>query len=106
MLIPIPHGKEKSQLWTRIKAEAPELASTFDTFAKQYPGCKVKQFDFDGDTYYDPYDPPPPPDKVYALDESFLMRLSAADRQKYYYDIINPPTAVDAAKALKTRKRK
>jgi hypothetical protein len=105
MLKPIPHGKEKSQLWARIRAEAPVLADTMNTFAEQFPGCKVKSFDFAGDTYYDPFDPPPKPDKVYELDESFLLRLPAAERQKFY-DKVNPRTAFQKAVAAKKRKKK
>ena len=102
---PMPHGKDKAQLWQRIKSDAPLLAATLSTFAERFPGAKVKSFDFDGVTYYDPADPPPDPEKVYRLDDEFLMRLPAAERQKHY-DRLNPKSAYERAKAAKPKKGK
>lgn len=104
MLKPIPHGPAKVQLWKRIQTESPQLAAILNTFGKQFPGCKVKQFEFDGITYYDPFDPPPPPEKVYQLGDEFLMRLSAADRQKFY-DRANPRSAYERALTAKRKKK-
>jgi hypothetical protein len=103
MLKPFPHGKEKAQLWLRIKAEAPDLAATINTFTEQFPGSKLKSFDFAGDTYYDPHDPPPPPEKVFVVDDSFLMRFPAAERQKY---MAQPGSAYDRAVAAKKLNKK
>lgn len=97
---PFPRGAEKAQLWARIQSEAPQLAKTLNEFAALYPGSKAVSFDFDGTRYYDPSNPPPDPDKVFVIDESFLMRLPAAERQKYY-ETVNPKSAYDRAVAAK-----
>jgi hypothetical protein len=91
---------EKRQLWDRINAASPQLADDITGLSAQFPGMTLTFLEIDGVVLKGAE-----PKSAYTLDESFLMRLSAADRQKYYYDVKNPPSALDKAKANRRKKR-
>jgi hypothetical protein len=90
----------KRQLWDAVNAASPELAADITALKAQFPDMSLTYLEIDGQPLAGKQA------DSYPLDEGFLMRLSAKDRQTYYYDRVKPPTAVEIAARAKKRKRK
>lgn len=78
---PLPKdAAERQQLWAAVREGIPGIDALAHSLREQFPGTKLVYASVDGAEFYDPMHPPARSE--YPLDEDFLMRLPAADREK------------------------